>query len=199
MEDMPVEYVMATLRKYSKWVDKVVITGGEPTIHMGLYELIGELKSRGMGVKLDTNGSNPEMVKGLVNEGLVDYIAMDIKGPIDEYQRWCGVDVDKELIQESIEFIMEDHVDYEFRMTVVPFLHHEDDIYRAASYVKDARKFYIQEFRPQITLNAAYESIKPFSPDMIRKIKANVAEILAEGSRSERMSEEGQSIKNETP
>jgi pyruvate formate lyase activating enzyme len=178
MEDMPMEYVMTTLRKYNTWVDKVVITGGEPTIHMDLFALVGELKSRGMQVKLDTNGSNPSMVKGLVNDGLVDYIAMDVKGPIEQYSRWCGTNVDSELIRESIDFIIEDHVDYEFRMTVVPFLHHEDDIYRTASLIGKAKRFYIQEFRPQITLNTAYEKIQPFSPEMIEKIRINVAGIL---------------------
>ncbi len=85
----------------------MLVTGGEPTINMSLFGLIGQLKSEKMRVKLDTNGSNPQMLKGLVNDGLIDYVAMDVKGPLDRYSRWCGINVDAKRIQESIEFIME--------------------------------------------------------------------------------------------
>jgi len=185
MEDMPMEYIIATLRKYRNWVDKVVVTGGEPTIHMGLFGLIGQLKSEGMQVKLDTNGSNPSVLKGLVNDGLIDYIAMDVKGPVDRYSRWCGVNVDPRQIRESIEFIMEGSLDYEFRMTTVPFLHREDDVYEVASFLSGARRFFIQEFRPDSTLSPAYARIQPFSPDKIAKIRANVAEIMASNDASQ--------------
>jgi pyruvate formate lyase activating enzyme len=177
MEDMPMEYLIASLRKYKKWVDRVVITGGEPTINMSLFGLIGQLKNEKMHIKLDTNGSNPQILKGLVNDGLIDYVAMDVKGPIDRYSRWCGINVDTRRVRESIEFLMEGTIDYEFRMTVVPFLHREDDIYEVASYVQKAKKFFIQEFRPECTLNPAYMRIQPFSPDKIERIRANVTEI----------------------
>lgn len=179
MEDMPVEYLIATLRKYKNWIDSIVVSGGEPTINKDLFGLIGQLKSEGMHIKLDTNGSNPSMLKGLVNDGLIDYVAMDVKGPIDRYSRWCGIDVDTKQIRESIEFIMECGIDYEFRMTVVPFLHQEDDVYEVASFINDAKKFFIQEFRPDSTLNPAYGKIQPFSPDKMAKIRNNVAEIMA--------------------
>ncbi|HVN95298.1 MAG TPA: anaerobic ribonucleoside-triphosphate reductase activating protein [Syntrophorhabdaceae bacterium] len=184
MEDMPVEYIVAHFRKYKDWIDRVVITGGEPTISMELFGLIGKLKSEGLFVKLDTNGSNPSIVKGLVKDGLVDYVAMDVKGPVDRYERWCGVPVDQELIRESIAFLMENTVDYEFRMTVVPFLHREVDIYEVASLIRGARRFFIQEFRPESTLNPAYTRIRPFPPDKIARIKSRVARIM---SRDERL------------
>ncbi len=183
LEDIPMEYIIATLRKYQKWVDKVVITGGEPTISMSLFGLIGQLKSEKMRIKLDTNGSNPQILKGLVNDGLVDYVAMDVKGPIDRYSRWTGVNVDTKRIRESIEFLLEGKVDYEFRMTVVPFLHREDDIYEVASFVRDAKKFFIQEFRPGCTLSLAYERMEPFPQDKIEKIRAKVAEITTKGDQ----------------
>jgi len=183
MEDIPMEFIVATLRKYKKWVDKVVITGGEPTISMSLFGLIGQLKSENMRIKLDTNGSNPQILKGLVNDGLIDYVAMDVKGPIDRYSRWCGANVDTKRIQESIEFLLEGNIDYEFRMTVVPFLHREDDIYEVASFVKKAKKFFIQEFRPGCTLSLAYTNMQPFSKDKIEKIRANVTGIMMEDSQ----------------
>jgi pyruvate formate lyase activating enzyme len=179
MEDIPMEYITASLRKYKNWVDRVVITGGEPTINMSLFGLIGQLKSEKMRIKLDTNGSNPQILKGLVNDGLVDYVAMDVKGPIDRYSRWCGINVDTRRIRESIEFLLESTIDYEFRMTVVPFLHREDDVYEVASFVQKAKKFFIQEFRPDCTLRPSYARIRPFSANKIERIRANVTEIMA--------------------
>jgi pyruvate formate lyase activating enzyme len=179
-EDVPLEYVVASIRKYrAHWIDRIVITGGEPTIHKNLFSLIGLLKSEGMSVKLDTNGSNPSVVKGLVNDGPVDCIAMDVKGPLDRYSRWCGTDVEAGKVRESIEFIMGCGVDYYFRMTVVPFLHQEEDIYTVAAELQGSKDFIVQTFRPDITLNPAYERIKPFSPDKMTRIKANVSDIMA--------------------
>lgn len=178
MEDVPLEHIILTLRKYKRWVDRVVVTGGEPTIHMNLFNVMWNIKKEGILVKLDTNGSAPAAIKGLVNEGLVDYIAMDIKGPIDRYKRWCGVDIKTKNIKESVQFILEGKVDYEFRMTVVPFLHKEEDVYEAAEYVKTAKRFYIQEFKPNNTLNPSFSDIRPFSSEKMGKIRQNVSEIL---------------------
>ncbi len=176
MEDVPFDYIILTLRKYKQWVNRVVITGGEPTIHMNLFNLIWNIKKEGFLVKLDTNGSAPATIKGLVSEGLIDYIAMDIKGPIGQYGRWCGLNVDTRRIEESIQFILEEKVDYEFRMTVVPFLHKEEDVYTVAEYIKDAKRFYLQDFKPNNTLNSSFVSVKPFSPEKMEKIRQTMLE-----------------------
>ena len=131
-----------------------------------------------MKVKLDTNGSNPEVLKGLVAEGLIDYIAMDVKGPLSSYERWCETDVDKERIRESIDFILEGRVDYEFRMTVVPFLHHEQDAIEVAREIRTARRFFLQEFVPRDTLNPKYASIQPFSAQRMKTMRETVEAIL---------------------
>jgi len=179
-ESVPLEYVVATIRKYrAHWVDKIVVTGGEPTVHKNLSSLIRLLKKEGMSVKLDTNGSNPAVVKGLAREGLIDCIAMDVKGPLDRYSRWCGSEVNDQDVRESIEFIRESGVDHYFRMTVVPFLHQEDDVYTVAAELLGSKDFIVQTFRPDITLNPAYERIKPFSPDKMTRIKQNVADIMS--------------------
>jgi len=175
-ENIPLDYILITLRKYKDWVERVVVTGGEPTLNMSLFSMIGQLKNEGMKIKLDTNGSNPSVLKGLVNDGLVDYVAMDIKGPISSYKRWCGVDIDTSKIEESIQFILEDNIDYEFRMTVVPFLHKEQDVYEVADYIKDAKKFFVQAFKPNNTLDPSFASIKPFSDDKMAAIRQNVSE-----------------------
>lgn len=175
-EEIPMEDILGNLRKYKNWVERVVITGGEPTINAGLGHLIDLLKKEGMKIKLDTNGSLPPVIKRLVNNGLVDYIAMDVKGPFNHYKRWCGVDIDGAVIEESVRFIMGCGVDYEFRMTAVPFLHREDDIYETADSLKGARRFFIQEFKPNNTLDPAFMSIKPFGPEKITKIRQVVSE-----------------------
>lgn len=153
LEDIPLDYIIKRLKKFKKWVNHIVITGGEPTIHKGLLELIEEIKSLGFNIKLDTNGSNPEMLKELAKRDLLNYIAMDIKGPLDRYSRWCGIEVDVEKIKESLRFILEGSIDYEFRMTIVPFFHKEKDVYETVKYIKTAKRFYIQEFKPRNTLN----------------------------------------------
>ena len=178
MHDVPFDYIEERLRKFRKWIERVVITGGEPTIHEGLRSTIEAFRALGCRVKLDTNGSNPEVVQGLVADGLIDYIAMDVKGPLDGYERWCGTAVDKAKIRQSIDFILEGRVDYEFRMTLVPFLHHEQDAYDVAEGSKAARRFFLQDFVPRETVNPKYSSIQPFSPEKMKSVRRTVEEIL---------------------
>lgn len=180
LEDIPISHIIKRLKKFKKWVNHIVITGGEPTIHKGLKDLIKTFKTIGVSVKLDTNGSNPDLLKTLIDEHLIDYIAMDIKGPLHSYSRWCGVDVDIEKIRESIEFIKEGHIDYEFRMTVVPFFHKEKDVYEVAQYINPAKRFYIQQFKPQNTIDPSFMTITQFSPEKIKEIKENVDRILTQ-------------------
>ncbi len=179
MADIPFDHVLARLVKFRKWVDRVVITGGEPTLHIGLARIIETLKKRGFKVKLDTNGSRPDVIKCLVNADMIDYIAMDVKGPLEGYERWCGVAVDTDKIRESIDFILEGHVEYEFRMTLVPFLHHDRDAYEVAEFIKPARRFFLQEFVPHDTLNPRYADIQVFPPEKVRLIKERVETILS--------------------
>lgn len=183
IENIPLDYILVTLRKYRNWIEHVVITGGEPTIHESLFQVAGTLKTEGFKVKLDTNGSSPHIIKGLVADGLIDYIAMDVKGPLDKYKRWCGINVDTERIIESIQFILPGRVDYEFRMTVVPFFHKLEDVYEVAEYLRDAKQFFVQGFRPTNTLNPYFTEIKPFSPQKMEEIKKRVNQILTNKSQ----------------
>lgn len=178
IEDVPVRYIMQSLKKYRMWIDRVVITGGEPTIHIGLAELLRMLKREGLKLKLDTNGSFPERVKFLIREGLVDFISMDIKGPIDKYEMWCGVRVEKDRILDTIRFLQSSGVGYEFRMTVVPSLHTEEDVCETARLVKGSGNLTIQGFRPINTLDPTFMEITPYSKDELEGIKKKVKEIL---------------------
>lgn len=144
----------------------------------GLPHFLQSLKENGFLIKLDTNGSNPELLKVLAGKGLIDYVAMDVKGPLARYDRWCGVNVDIGKIEESIKFLLEGSIDYEFRMTLVPFLHREQDAYDVAEEIRPARRFVVQTFIPRNTLNPAYTQVKPFTPDKMTAIRETVRYIM---------------------
>ena len=126
----------------------VVISGGEPTINNGLPDYIRHIKSSyGYKIKLDTNGSNPEMLKQLVEEGLVDYVAMDIKNSLDDYDLAIGIEnYDTSKVKESIDYLKEGHVDYEFRTTLVYELHSKKNIEEIAELLKGAKRYFLQHF-----------------------------------------------------
>lgn len=176
---MPFPSVLRRLKARMNWVDRVAVTGGEPTIHKTLPRMIEGLKEAGFHVKLDTNGSHPEMVRSLVEEGLVDFVAMDVKGPLAAYRRSCGVDPDITSIRETISFLLEGKVPYLFRMTVVPTLHEEEDVLRVADSLRGAPRFVLQEFRPHNTLDSTFRSIRPYSPDELETLRRQVDSLMA--------------------
>jgi pyruvate formate lyase activating enzyme len=141
-------------------LDGVVITGGEPTIQHDLLEFIKEIKKEGFRVKLDTNGTRPDVVKRLQDEGLVDYFAMDIKAPLEKYETIVGTKVAISAIFETIQCIMKGPIDYEFRTTVVKDLLSFEDIIEIAKSIKGAKKYVLQRFLPNKILNSAYEKGK---------------------------------------
>lgn len=165
------EELIEFLKSRKKWLDGICITGGEPCIHKELPELIKRIKELGFKIKLDTNGSKPEMIKVLINEQLIDYIAMDIKAPLDNYEEVTQVKVDKEKIKESVDFIISSGIDYEFRLTCVPTLHKEEDFVKIGEWLKDCKRFFIQQFSPKICLNKEFENIKPFTEVRLKKFK----------------------------
>jgi pyruvate formate lyase activating enzyme len=150
LETIPFEYVEGQLKKQRGWIDGVCITGGEPTLHSGLPELCSRLKKMGFLVKVDTNGANPTMLRELMVRGLVDYVAMDIKAPLTEkkYSRATCVKADRllEKVKESIKILLGSDMDYEFRTTVVPMLHDEEDIKQICRSLRECRKYFLQRF-----------------------------------------------------
>jgi pyruvate formate lyase activating enzyme len=152
-------------------LDAVVITGGEPTMHADLPELIKKIKALGFLIKLDTNGTNPVMVESLIKEKLVDYWAMDIKGPWDKYEAIVNRPVKIEDIKKSVELIMNSGVDYEFRTTLVQGLHSLGDAVEMAKQVAGAKKFYWQKFIPRDRLvDMAYIGREAFTQDQLVKV-----------------------------
>lgn len=127
-------------------LDGVVITGGEPTLQSGLYDFIKEIKSLGFDVKLDTNGTNPTILEKLLQDNLLDYVAMDIKAPLEKYHEITGVKVDTEKIKKSIELIMNSSVDYEFRTTVLKSKLLINDFEKIGQLINGAKLYYLQKF-----------------------------------------------------
>ena len=129
-------------------LEGVVITGGEPTLHYDLPDFIRDIKSLGYLVKLDTNGSNPDMLINLCNHKLIDYVAMDIKQCPDKYNEIaCMSNFDFEKISASVDFLLSDKIDYEFRTTVPAELFTENDIRDIGKWIAGAHKYFLQPYR----------------------------------------------------
>ena len=175
MRTIPEEEIFKELEKRKKMLDGVVICGGEPTIYSNLREFIEKIKKLGFLVKLDTNGSNPEMIKKLIDEKLIDYVALDIKGPKERYNEFVGKKVDVKKIQESIDILKEGRVDYEFRSTIVPTLHTKEDVIEMAKWIRGTKRYYLQNFRPEKTIDPKFEKIKPYPQEYLLKIQKAIA------------------------
>lgn len=140
------EEIFAHLIKRKGVTKGVCITGGEPTLQKDLETFIGKLKDMGLLVKLDTNGYRPEVLKDLVNKGMIDYVAMDIKSSLDNYGKVAGIEVDTDKIRESVSFLIEKEIPCEFRTTVVKGLHDKEDFIEIAGLIKGAKKYYLQGY-----------------------------------------------------
>lgn len=145
---IPLEEVLGTLKKRKGILDGVCITGGEPTVNVHLPELIEKIKELGYPVKLDTNGTNPEMLEDLVNREMVDYVAMDIKNSPEKYSVTAGISsVDLGAVQRSVDFLKTGGADYEFRTTVVKELHKKEDIQSIARWLSGSRRYFLQAYK----------------------------------------------------
>ena len=141
-----VDEVLDTLERRRGFLDGLVITGGEPTIQPGLEHFVRAVRRLGFAVKLDTNGTRSEVLKHLLAEGLLDYVAMDIKAPWACYEDVCGGPVDLEAIRASIQCLIEGTTPYEFRTTVLPYFQPED-ISEIADIIHGAQRYVLQQFR----------------------------------------------------
>lgn len=152
-------------------LDGVVITGGEPTLQKNLYSFIKEIKDLGFCVKLDTNGSNPEILKKLVNDKLVDYVAMDIKASLDRYQEVTSSKINTENIKESINFLINGSVDYEFRTTVVKEQLKINDFEKISELIKGAKKYFLQKFVASKTLDEKFMTATTYTSEEFKAIE----------------------------
>ena len=143
---IPFSEILDFLKKRVGLLDAVVVTGGEPTLMKDLEEKISQIKELGYKVKLDSNGTHPEVIKKLVEQHLIDYIAMDIKSSFDTYMDITDVFVNLDKIRESIDYIMSCGIDYEFRTTLIAEYHSEEDIRKMAKELDGAKRMRLQLF-----------------------------------------------------
>lgn len=159
------------LKSRKELLEGVVVCGGEPTINKDLPNFAREIKSLGFLVKIDTNGSNPQMLKNLIDKKLIDYVATDIKGPKGKYSQLTGIKADIKKIQKSIDILREDKVDYEFRSTIVPSLHTKEDVIEMAKWISGAKRYYLQNFRSEKTIDPNFEKIEPYPQEFLLEIQ----------------------------
>jgi pyruvate formate lyase activating enzyme len=180
---IPEEEILTYLRGRTHQLEGVCISGGEPTIHPDLPAFLAQIKAMGYAIKLDTNGSNPEMLRNILDLKLIDYIAMDLKGPIELYSQITNTEIDQDLIVQSIETIKQSGVAHEFRITVVPQFH-KDCAVACGVLLKGAQSFYLQQYNnttqvldPQLQNTRSYtaaelqdmaDRLQPYVKTMVR-------------------------------
>ena len=159
------EDALKILESRRKYVDAVVITGGEPTVNEDLPAFVRRLKEKGFSVKLDSNGFFPQVLERCLSH--VDYVAMDVKTSLDKY-RLLGAKETKGLLR-SIGLLKEGRVEYEFRNTAVPGLVDEEDVAKMGEMVRGARRFVFQQFLPGSTLDEKFNDVKPYPAEVITR------------------------------
>lgn len=157
------EAVFHFLDKRKGLLDGVVVSGGEPTMMPDVFQFIRQIKERGFAVKLDTNGTRPEVLRHLIEERLLDYIAMDVKASEATYSQLVGPRINTAAIKESIALIKKSDVPYEFRTTIIKEFHTDEVLAGIAQLVDGAQQYYLQTFRPQHTLDPAFGAYHGFS------------------------------------
>ena len=169
--------ILEFLSKRKGILDGVAITGGEPLLHPGIDSFIREVKNLGLKVKLDTNGSNFNKMKQLIEEGLIDYVAMDIKNCPKKYSMTVGVEnYDLSEVEKSKNYLLENHVDYEFRTTVVSDYHEVNDFKKIGEWIKGAKHYYLQNFEDHGT--CIQEGLSSVDTDTLVKMKETVKEYV---------------------
>lgn len=180
---MTEDELFAFLEKRTGILDGVCVTGGEPTLQKELPEFLGKIKALGYAVKLDTNGYRPEVLRSVVEQGLVDYVAMDIKNSPDRYSETAGVPVDLKKIEESICYLVSEKVDHEFRTTVAEPLHDAQSIREMAGWLKKTtdgklvKALYLQAFAQRDTVRfgglcaPSAETLEGYKKDLVHAAK----------------------------
>ena len=183
MPDLGIGEVWDFLSRRVGLVDGVVVTGGEPTLQSGLIPFLRRVRERGFDVKLDTNGYRPDVLAALLDEGLVNYVAMDVKAPPTKYPLLAGrADVDVARVERSVDLLRSSGLPHEFRTTVVPGLLDEADVEEIARWIAGAERYVLQQFRPRRTLDPALETVIPYPVDVLRAMVERVGRWVAQAT-----------------
>lgn len=185
LPSFPPEYLLGFLDSRKGWLEAVCISGGEPLIHDNLEALLQIVKDRNLLVKIDTNGAFPERLAGLIDKGLVNCVAMDIKSSLDKYRTATASDVKSASIVESIGIIKKSGLDYVFRTTAVPGLVNSDDLVEIGRLLEGSKMFQLQQFVPANTLDKEFEKTIPYSKeelqDMVESLRPFFENVRLEG------------------
>jgi len=169
-KEIPISEIYNFLESRRGKLDAVCITGGEPTQHSDLPEMINKIKKMGFLVKLDSNGSRPEVLDDFIKKDMVDYIAMDVKAPLEDYLKIMGWWVSPEKLKKSINLIMSSGIEYEFRTTVAKSITSMDDIRKIAQTIEGAENYYLQKFIPTKLIDSSLKKESPYSDEHLNKI-----------------------------
>jgi pyruvate formate lyase activating enzyme len=180
---IPFANVARFLEEHKDYIDGVTITGGEPSMYSSLPELIEKINNLGFKVKLDTNGTNPEMLSALMEGGMLGYVAMDVKAPLQpaRYGKLTGVPIDTQMlnkIKHSINDLINSNIDYEFRTTVVPTLLDYEDIVEIARALSGARRYVLQQFRRENAMDSSLREVEPYSKDVFEAMMDGAREFV---------------------
>ena len=175
---IPSDEIILFLESRVKRLDGVVISGGEPTIHDDLPKLVQRIKRLGYAVKLDTNGTRPSMVRELIDQKLVDFVAMDIKGPMEKYHTIAARPVDLEAVCETISLLVTSGIGHEFRTTVVREQLCVDDFRSIGEMVRGAKRFALQHFRPGVTLAPQFQDASTLTDAEFHQVKRIMEEYV---------------------
>jgi pyruvate formate lyase activating enzyme len=172
--DVPLAEILERFEGLKGWVEGVVVSGGEPTLHPGLSGLLRTFRDTGLAVKLDTNGSRPEVLAGLLAEGLLQAVDMDLKAPFDRvsYSRLAGVDVDPRDILVGMDLLAESGVPHRFRTTCVPGLLDPPAVAEIASRVPPSSEYLVQAFDPRRVLDPSLSAVPPPSDGEMAELRS---------------------------
>ncbi len=172
--------ILDFLKERQKLLEGVCITGGEPAIQPDLIDFVKKVKDLGFLIKIDTNGSCPDVLNNLIGEKLIDYVAMDIKAPKEKYEIFSEDEEIIEKVDKSIELLKQDKIDYEFRTTLVSDILDEKDILAIVDWIKSAPHYYLQRFQKGKVLDEKFKNAKPWTEQrtnqLLKKIKPYFSE-----------------------
>ncbi len=169
------EEIFSFLDRRKKQLEAVEVTGGEPALQPDLLSFLAKIKNKGFSVKLDTNGSFPEIIQKAIRQGVVDYLAMDVKAPLERYQAVTRSKIDPQKIKKTIAIIMKSGLDYEFRTTIVKSQLSLEDFLKIAQLIKGAKLYVLQNFVPAKTLDPLFQSEASCSEEELEKIREQIA------------------------
>lgn len=176
----PLSFLLNFLDIREEWLEAVCVSGGEPLMHEDIAGIFQVLKDRNFLTKLDTNGSFPKRLESLIEEGLLDYVALDIKAPLERYREVTRFEGGLEDIQASIEIIKNSEINHMFRTTVVPGLHDTQDIQKIGEWLGTCDRFCVQQFVPGNTIDEAYQERKPYPMEKMQEFAVLAEQYFSE-------------------